>query len=187
MISSIIANDLWFEVILLSVRNPVLVQVMSVVTFFGNTSTVIVLAGLVGILLALARSRQGWSYLAGLGVALLGAAVSVSVLKVVVERARPDLFIQAVAETSFSFPSWHATGSVAFYGFVAFILCRLYPDYKKVVVVATTLVILVIGFSRLYLGVHFPSDVAAGYILGGVWLFAGIRLTNRLLARAPRI
>lgn len=187
MISSLIANDLSFEIMLLGIRTPFLVQMMSVVTFFGNTSTIIVLAGVVGLLLALARSRQGWSYFTGLAVTLSGAAVSVYVLKAIVERARPDLFIQAVVETSSSFPSWHATGAMAFYGFIAFILCRLYPGYKRAVVAATALIVLAIGFSRLYLGVHFPSDVAAGYVLGGAWLFIGIMVTNRLLGRAARI
>jgi undecaprenyl-diphosphatase len=100
-------------------------------------------------------------------------------LKDLVRRARPDGLIPAIRETGFSFPSGHATGSMAFYGFTAFILCRLYPRYAKAVVTIAAVIILTIGMSRLYLGVHFPSDVVGGYLVGGLWLFIGIKAVQR--------
>jgi undecaprenyl-diphosphatase len=55
-------------------------------------------------------------------------------------------------------------------------LHKQYPKYSRSIVSIAVLIILTIGFSRLYLGVHFPSDVIAGYLLGGVWLLLGIEV-----------
>lgn len=177
MSSHIIAFDVWFENLMLPIRTPFFVQMFGGVTFFGSALTVAGLAGLIGLTLFFFKMRR--AYVAGLVTTLLGAVVSVYALKVLVARARPDGLLPAISENSFSFPSWHATAAVAFYGFVAFLFCRLYPEYKKTVMIATVLLIFLIGFSRLYLGVHFPSDVIAGYMLGGLWLSIGIWVTNR--------
>ena len=178
MSSYVIAFDVWFENLLLSIRTPFFVQVFDGVTFFGSALTVAGLAGLIGLTLFFFKTRR--AYVAGLGTTLLGAVVSVYALKALVARARPDGLLPAISENSFSFPSWHATAAVAFYGFVAFLFCRLYPEYKKTAVIVVVLLISLIGFSRLYLGVHFPSDVIAGYMLGGLWLSIGIWITNKL-------
>lgn len=119
------------------------------------------------------------SYLPGLAVALIGAVASDYYIKMIVGRARPAGLIQSVTESSFSFPSGHSVLAISFYGFIAFILYELYPKRTKIVMIGVTVVILLIGFSRLYLGVHFPSDVVAGYILGGLWLLAGIAIKNK--------
>jgi undecaprenyl-diphosphatase len=161
---------------MLSVRTPFFVQLFKGVTFFGNPATII---GMAIVVMCFLAYRRYWSYLAGFVVALGGAAASAYVLKEVVARARPGELIQTVAETGYSFPSGHATGSMAFYGFIAFILYRLYPRCQKSVFVVAALVILAIGFSRLYLGVHFPSDVIAGYLVGGLYVWAGILVVRK--------
>jgi len=183
ILNSIVAADLWFENMLLGVRTPFGLQVFNAVTFFGNTGTVILIAGIVGAILLLNKNYR--PYLIGLVTTLAGAAGSAYVLKEIVARARPGgLIPYAAVETSFSFPSGHATASMALYGFIAFILYRLYPRYKTVIVMVATLIILSIGFSRLYLGLHFPSDVIAGYVVGGVWVWIGSKLVQKL--QTPR-
>lgn len=177
MIASVVAADLWFENVMLSIRSPYFLHLASLVTFFGNTTTVIAIAGIIGAFLLYTRPLR--SFFAGLIITLAGAAASASLIKELVGRARPGGLIQAVAETSYSFPSGHATASLALYGFIAFMLGRVYPQYRKIFVLVAALSILSIGFSRLYLGVHFPSDVLAGYLVGGLWLFVGIAITNR--------
>ena len=178
MITAISSADLWFEQFMLSIRTPFFVQVFKVVTFFGNVTTLIGIAGIIALYVFL-YNPQLRAYVYGLGTSLFGAAASSTVLKEIVQRARPSGAIPAIVDTSSSFPSWHATGAVAVYGFITFFLCRLFPRYTKSIVFVSVLLILSIGFSRLYLGVHFPSDVIAGYLVGGVWLLLGIAVTKR--------
>ena len=79
-------------------------------------------------------------------------------------------------ERSFSFPSGHATLAAAFYGFLAYAIVRDAPARGQRAGVAGALLMLVvaIGLSRMYLGVHFLSDVLGGYLLGLTWLIGGI-------------
>ena len=177
ILHTVVAADLWFEHLMVSIRTPFLVRLFEAVTFFGKSFVIIAFAIVVGlVLLSLPRVRL---FLPGFVVALAGAGSSGLALKYIVQRARPAGLLPAIAETGYSFPSGHSVASSVFYGFIAFILCRLYPRYAKVVVATTVLVILAIGFSRLYLGVHFPSDVIAGYLLGGVWLLIGMRVVGK--------
>jgi membrane-associated phospholipid phosphatase len=87
-------------------------------------------------------------------------------------RARPDVFFDYPLPSSFSFPSGHAFGSLCFYGILAWLITQK-PSGKitKITIWATSAtLILLIGFSRLYLGVHYPSDVLAGYSVGLFWV-----------------
>lgn len=182
ILNAISANDLWFENLMFGIRTPFGLHIATWVTFLGNAATVIAIAGLIGALLIFSKSHR--TYFIGLFTTLAGASASAYFLKEIVGRARPSGLIPVISETDFSFPSGHATISIALYGFIAFLLCRLYPRYRWVVVAIASLIILSIGFSRLYLGLHFPSDVIAGYVVGGFWLLMGSKLTNRLQAHS---
>lgn len=175
--SLIVTSDLRFENMLLDIRTSFLIKVFNVITLLGNALVVMGIAGIVGIILLFSRHYR--AYAVGLAVTLIGAAATDYGMKEVMERARPDGLIPSIIETSFSFPSGHATAAMALYGFAAYILCVLFPARKLFVVATAVLVIGIIGFSRLYLGLHFPSDVIAGYILGGLWLLIGIECVRR--------
>ncbi len=177
MITLISSFDLWFENLMLSLRTPVFLDVSGAITFLGNAPTVIGITGLVGAYLVFSRKRV---YALGLATTLLGAVASTYVLKEIVARPRPSALVTSIVETGFSFPSWHAVASVALYGFLAYVLARFYPNHRKAIFVAASVIIVSIGMSRLYLGVHFPSDVLAGYALGGLWLTLGIRIVRKL-------
>jgi len=85
-------------------------------------------------------------------------------------------------EDSFSFPSGHAAVAVAFYGFCAYILFRLCEQWKwkaNAMMIGVSMIAF-IGFSRLYLGVHYLSDVWGGYLIGALWLLFGITLGELL-------
>ncbi|MBI2045862.1 MAG: phosphatase PAP2 family protein [Parcubacteria group bacterium] len=112
-----------------------------------------------------------------------GAEVFTYLLKNIIARPRPEM--AEVIENSFSFPSGHATIAVALYGFLAYILFRMCRTRKEkiVVSVAAVFIVLLIGFSRLYLGVHYVSDVIAGYLVGALWLSIGMCLTEHFLER----
>ncbi len=175
--SFIVAADVWFENVLLSVRTPFLIHVFAWITLLGNAFVAMGIAGIALIFLLWKRYK---AYAVGLAITLIGAAATDYVMKAIIERARPDGLIPSMVETSFSFPSGHATAAMALYGFMAYVLCNLFPEKKTVLVTAAVLIIGSIGFSRLYLGLHFPSDVLAGYILGGLWLLIGIAAAKRV-------
>jgi undecaprenyl-diphosphatase len=93
---------------------------------------------------------------------------------------RPDSFF-LVQENSFSFPSGHAMATMCFYGMLAFFLMREVKSWPVRLLIATLTVILslIIGISRIYLGVHYPTDVVAGYAVGFMWLTFCISLLLR--------
>ena len=177
MVSSLVVVDRWFEELLFSIRTPFFLDVFNGITFFGNELTIAVIAAIV--ILFLLYFKVYRAYALGLAITLIGTGATGYALKALVGRARPNGLIPSVIETSFSFPSGHATAAIALYGFIAYILCVLFPTKKPVVVTSAILLIGSVGFSRLYLGVHFPSDVLAGYILGGLWILIGIAVAER--------
>jgi undecaprenyl-diphosphatase len=116
--------------------------------------------------------RRGWRLSAVLlAVSTGGSAVLTTVLKGVFKRARPELFDSGYDASFYSFPSGHATVAVGFYGMLTLVLAyRLRGRARWAVVVSGVLVVLLIGFSRLYLGVHYPTDILAGYLAALLWL-----------------
>lgn len=109
-------------------------------------------------------------------IACFGAFILNTQLKLVFSKPRPQLFPQLIKETSFSFPSGHALGSLVLYGFLGYVLAAIYPKYALVIYALTGAMILAIGTSRLYLGVHWPTDVIAGYGVGFLWLMTCITM-----------
>jgi undecaprenyl-diphosphatase len=105
-------------------------------------------------------------------IATAGASVLVLLLKLHFHRIRPDLPWAFAHEPSFSFPSGHSVLAVVVYGTLIHLGMRLLSrTWERVaVLLAAGSLILGIGWSRIYLGVHYPSDVAAGYYIGAVWL-----------------
>jgi undecaprenyl-diphosphatase len=115
---------------------------------------------------------------------MVGEIVLELLLKAVYQRERPVPFFDFPLPSSSSFPSGHAMGSLCFYGITAFILAR-YINNRNIhlaITAAAVLLILGIGTARVYLGVHYPSDVLAGYLAGSVWLGAVI-YTNKYVRR----
>ncbi|BBB92564.1 MAG TPA: phosphatase PAP2 family protein [Methylomusa anaerophila] len=125
---------------------------------------------------ALAVYRR-WLEVEGLTLSFAGGAVLNYVLKNLFERARPDAF-HLVAAAGYSFPSGHAMVSLCFYGMLAFLLARTVSSWRwrYFLVIVTVLLVIAIGISRIYLGVHYPSDVVAGYTGGTMWLMFCISL-----------
>jgi membrane-associated phospholipid phosphatase len=118
-----------------------------------------------------------WLEFAGLAICFSGGAILNYILKNLFERARPDAF-RIVAASGYSFPSGHAMVSIYSYGMLAFLIARNIKSWRWRYVLAaiTILFIVAMGISRIYLGVHYPSDVIAGYTAGGMWLMFSISL-----------
>lgn len=114
-----------------------------------------------------------WQALKVVLVTFILAESTTQALKYLVQRPRPELWDLVVHLHTFSFPSGHAMASTAVYGVVAYGYGRLYPRLKWELALLATLLVLFIGVSRLYLGVHWPTDVLGGFIAGGV-ILAGV-------------
>jgi undecaprenyl-diphosphatase len=116
--------------------------------------------------------QRGWRLSAILLlISTAGSAVLTTVLKSVFQRTRPELFDSGYHASFYSFPSGHATVAVGLYGMLTLVLAyRLRGTARWAVVVSGILVVLLIGFSRLYLGVHYPTDIVAGYLAALLWL-----------------
>lgn len=145
-----------------------LTRFMLVVTQLGSTAVVAALA--VGWMLA--WRRRDWRAALMPSLAGIGAGVTSLLIKALVHRPRPEVVQALVHVDSFSFPSGHALLSMAFYGTVALELTA--DDLRRGTRIAIWLMagvlVLLIGASRVYLGVHYPSDVLGGYALGAGWL-----------------
>jgi len=108
--------------------------------------------------------RRVFIVAAGVG----GAVILNQVLKVVFARARPDLWEQLVVEHSFSFPSGHSMASSAFA--LSVIVALWYSRCRWLSVIGGGAYVVFVGFSRLYLGVHYPTDVIAGWAVSLAWV-----------------
>ena len=156
-------------------RNTDLTQFFLWVTLLGKWQVVFgFLVAAVGILWMWRKGR----YIVPLLITVAGAETFTAISKVIFHRPRPELAMYV--EKSFSFPSGHATIAVAFFGFLTYILIRHFATWKtKVNIFFVGLaIILLIGFSRLYLGVHYVSDVWGGYLVGALWLIIGISISE---------
>ncbi|MEI7452065.1 MAG: phosphatase PAP2 family protein [Candidatus Falkowbacteria bacterium] len=160
----------WF----LDHRNNFGIHFFEFVSFFGNWQ--FLLPAMILFLLWLYSKKQYKFILPFL--LTVGSAEAVTLLgKVFFHRPRPSLAV--LAETDFSFPSGHATIAVALYGYLAYLLIKtLAPKYKNLISASAVLLAALIGFSRIYLGVHFLSDVLVGYLIGGVALIVGTKITE---------
>ncbi len=165
-----------------AVRAPGLHDVLSPlrgITELGSTGAVIAVAGLA---FAFAAAIGSWRHGLIAAITILIASVANGLLKIAIGRARPDLLDPIVVEHGFSFPSGHtALGTVA-YGILAVLVSRsrLSEPWRTGIVVGLVVVIALIGLSRVWLGVHYPTDVIAGWAAGGVIVVAYAALTRRV-------
>lgn len=115
--------------------------------------------------------KRSWKFALQTAVVLILATLSNVVLKRVINRARPQLE-HLVTVNTLSYPSGHSMSAMAFYGFLVYLVLRYAINRLVRLLLVTVLIVLIlsIGISRIYLGVHFPSDVAAGFVGGLIWV-----------------
>lgn len=167
------AFDTSFLLTLRQFANPTWDGVMLAITRLGNPSIVILVTAVTLGSLWWKHRRQEANIFA---IACLGAVILNTGLKLVFRKPRPQLWSHSISETSFSFPSGHALGSFVLYGFIAYLLAERYPKFARPIYSLSVILIALIGFSRLYLGVHWPTDIIAGYGLGFLWLMICLTL-----------
>jgi undecaprenyl-diphosphatase len=181
--NSLVAADISIASLMAEFRNPFLVHLFLWITMLGKWQ-VVVFFSLV-LIAILWIWREGFHFMPFF-VTLAGSQVFTFLGKVIIQRPRPMMAVYTAH--SFSFPSGHAAVSVAFYGFVAYVLVCRTPMWKRKIkyIFAGTLVVLLIGLSRIYLGVHYMSDVWSGYLIGSFWLIIGISLSRCQGAVGPQ-
>jgi membrane protein DedA with SNARE-associated domain/membrane-associated phospholipid phosphatase len=176
--SQIVAADVRVASLLSAFRDPALVRFFTVFTALGSWKVIAILAITVSAVLLLQRRQH---YLPGLWLALIGNQLTVSLLKNLFARPRPEMAVYA--ESSYSFPSAHSAASVAFFGFLIFVLIRERVGPILVSFLVGVTLIFLIGLSRIYLVEHYLSDVLNGYLVGALWVLLGIWLAEWLHTR----
>lgn len=179
---AIVSADVNVESLLLALRHPAILRFFMWVTLLANWQTVA--SGLLAasILLWLYRKREA---IIPFWIAVLGCQSVSTLAKLVFHRPRP---FGMSTTLHYSFPSGHAAMAVCFYGFLFYLAIRSSSRWKRKVNLffGWILLVLAISFSRLYLGVHFLSDVLAGILLGTLWLLIGISLLEGKVFSWPK-
>ncbi|MBZ0279185.1 MAG: phosphatase PAP2 family protein [Anaerolineae bacterium] len=141
-----------------------------------------ILAGLAIGLAGFAALRRRWTYVMLVLVAWLGGYLMNTILKTIFARERPIFLEPLAVSTNYSFPSGHAMAAVACYGLLGYFLYQQARNrwLRIGIFMVTLLLISLIGFSRIYLGVHFFSDVLAGFAAGALWMIFCLFLFRRL-------
>jgi undecaprenyl-diphosphatase len=154
----------------IAIGPPWLREAMRDVTALGGTSVLIIIVAAVVGFLAVSGLRH--TAVMVLGSVLLGVALSNS-LKWVFARPRPDLVAPDVVVYTASFPSGHTTLSAVVYLTLGALLCRTQASVavKAYILSVAAFLSVIVGVSRVYLGVHWPTDVIAGWLIGGAWAF----------------
>ena len=154
---------------------------MKAVTFLGSEWAVTFLAVMIPVLIFIFRKKKYYRHGLVLSGSIALGALFNQILKLIFRRPRPDV-PRLVEQSGYSFPSGHAMSSVIFYGLAAYLLVR-HGRFRGRYLFAGFVAVLVplIGLSRIYLGVHYASDVLAGFILGAGWLVIAARVSDRII------
>ncbi|MGH2699579.1 MAG: phosphatase PAP2 family protein, partial [Actinomycetota bacterium] len=157
-------------------RSPEVTAVMRVITFFGGAIAALVVMTSSTVIAYL--KTRGFRQPAFLAFSLVGALGLSPVIKLIVQRPRPDLS-PVVDVGGLAFPSGHATTSAIVFGALAYVLTRKQSWRTNVWIwAAAGMLSFLIGFSRLYLGVHWTTDVVGGWTLGLMWVALGVVVTD---------
>ncbi|WP_042463849.1 phosphatase PAP2 family protein [Neobacillus dielmonensis] len=171
--NSLLSFDSKMISLIQGLETPWLTVIMKFFTFVGSAPIVILLCLIC--LYILYKLLHHYTELILFVSVVLGSALLNQLLKQIFHRARPDLH-RLVEISGYSFPSGHAMNAFTVYGILAFLLWKHQKTkWRRVcLIVVSTAMILLIGMSRIYLGVHYPTDIIGGYLASGVWVTTAI-------------
>lgn len=154
-------------------------------TLIGNAQGIIPLTMIIaGIFYFISRKWQVFLWI--VFTILVGVGPVVDLIKNIIQRARPSYVTHLVDQGGYSFPSGHATGAVLAWGSLAFLIWYYFEDkYPKMMpylIGFTIFMVVAISASRLYLGVHYLSDIIAGWSIGATWLILCLNYFNLFIA-----
>lgn len=163
-------------------ETPVISQIMKFFTFIGSSTVVIPLVATIALIMykfLKQRSELILLFSVTIGSALLNVA-----LKLIFHRACPTVH-RIIDASGYSFPSGHSMSAFTLYGILAFLLWRHIPTSlgRLLIILFSSLMILLIGISRIYLGVHYPSDVLGAYLISGSWISVSIWFYQQYMDR----
>ncbi|MEC1386727.1 phosphatase PAP2 family protein [Aerococcus viridans] len=154
-------------------------------TLIGNAQGIIPLTMIIaGIFYYISRKWQVFLWI--VFTILVGVGPVVDLIKNIIRRTRPSYLTHLVDQGGYSFPSGHATGAVLAWGTLAFLIWYYFKDkYPKMMpylIGFTIFMVVAISASRLYLGVHYLSDIIAGWSIGATWLILCLNYFNLFIA-----
>ena len=169
-----------------SARSPFLTTYFKFVTDVGDAMGYLIVFVVCTLLFYL--MFKNWEYVVQISVVMILALSSNLLLKEIINRARPSAEHLVTVKT-LSYPSGHAMMAMAFYGFLIYLISNFKISRLLKYTIITLLVVLIlsIGVSRIYLGVHYPSDIAGGYIAGFIWVVFCVMAFNliKIFRRDP--
>lgn len=178
----LVKADVIIQRIILDIRIDFLNDFFKIFTNLGDTKFMAILALAAALIFFIKKY-----YWHSIGIVLsVGISEFISIiLKNIIGRHRPPHELAIVATDSASFPSGHAIAAMAFYGFLIYFFNKEFKNksasrrIKNILTGFCSLMILLAGFARIYLGVHWPSDIVASYVLGGIWLWIVIKFIEK--------
>lgn len=165
-----------YKYIVEKLRTDTLTQIMKVITFFGDAISIITLT-ILSIILVKNKKNKIFIGVNAVLITLLNLLI-----KNLVKRPRPEGF-RIISESGYSFPSGHSMVSTAFYGLFIYLAYK-YIDNKKLkyfICAVLSILIVLIGTSRVYLGVHYGSDVIAGFVISIAYLIGFTSIFSKIL------
>ena len=156
--------------------NDSLTPIIKIITWFGSATCLLPLT--LSLLIAIKDKKTGLQ----IGANLIIITILNQMLKFILQRPRPIEF-KIINETGYSFPSGHSMISMAFYGYIIYLIYNnIKNKYLKTALISIlSLLIVMIGISRIYLGVHYTSDVCAGFLVSISYLIIYINFANKII------
>lgn len=175
--------DLSIEAFIISIRNDNLTKVLTVITNIGSAYSLISLTFLISLIATIKRKKLPINTI----INLISVFIISQIFKAIIRRPRPaEIFL--VKASGYSYPSGHTMVSFAFFTFIAYSLLEKIDNkiLKMMIRLITLLLVIAIGFSRIYLGVHHFTDVLGGYLLGLSYLLVFLNIRASVIKKEKK-
>ena len=173
---SLVIDTKVYSFIINNIMNDGLTPILKAITELGGVAFTV----LAGVLIFMFCKKNSWF----ITIDLVGVTLVNQVIKHIIRRPRPNV-LRLVEESGYSFPSGHSMVSMAFYGIIIYLVFKNVSNkyLKWILIILLSLLILSIGFSRIYVGVHYFTDVAGGFLLGLAYLIIYINIYNKRIGK----
>lgn len=173
---SLVIDTKVYSFIINNIMNDGLTPILKAITELGGVAFTV----LAGVLIFMFCKKNRWF----ITIDLVGVTLVNQVIKHIIRRPRPNV-LRLVEESGYSFPSGHSMVSMAFYGIIIYLVYKNVSNkyLKCILIILLSLLILSIGFSRIYVGVHYFTDVAGGFLLGLAYLIIYINIYNKRIGK----
>lgn len=164
-------DNLYYNIV---VHNDIITNILRIITNLGGFLYIFIIC--IGLLIFYKNKRD----LLDLYLIIIISTLLNRIIKSIFARPRPNL-VHLVTEDSYSFPSGHAMASMTFYGYIIYLVWKSNMSKRKKIILTSflSILILVIGYSRIYLNVHYISDVIAGFMFSIILLYTFINVKNK--------